>query len=58
MSCLRRFASGWIASPRGFGILSVWLPCLMITGQANRQSFKCLLAGSHDWVGACDMPDH
>jgi hypothetical protein len=29
----------------------VWLPCLMITGQANRQSFKCLLAGSHDSVG-------
>jgi hypothetical protein len=38
--------------------LREWLPCLMITGQANRQSFKCSLAGSHHSVGACDMPDH
>ena len=36
----------------------VWLPCLMITGQANGQSFKSSLAGSHHSVGACDMPDH
>jgi hypothetical protein len=36
----------------------VGLPCLMITGQANRQSFKCSLAGSHHSVRACDMPDH
>jgi hypothetical protein len=36
----------------------VWLPCLMITGQANRQALKSSLAGSHHSVGACDMPDH
>lgn len=36
----------------------VWLPCLMITGQANRQSFESSLAGSHHSVGPCDMPDH
>jgi hypothetical protein len=43
------------ASSDDFG---VWLPCLMITRQANRQSFKSSLAGSHHSVGACDMPDH
>jgi hypothetical protein len=36
----------------------VGLPCLMITGKANRQSFKRSLAGSHHSVGACDMPAH
>jgi hypothetical protein len=36
----------------------VWLPCLMITSQPNRQSFKSSLAGSHHSVGACDMPNH
>jgi hypothetical protein len=34
----------------------VGLPRLMITGQANRQSFKSSLACSHHSVGACDMP--
>jgi hypothetical protein len=36
----------------------VGLPCLMITGQANRQLLKSSLAGSHHSVGAGDMPDH
>jgi hypothetical protein len=36
----------------------VWLSCLMITGKANRQSFKSSLASSHHSVGACDVPDY
>ena len=36
----------------------IWLPCLMVTGQANGQSFQSSLAGSHHSVRACDMPDH
>jgi hypothetical protein len=35
----------------------IWLPCLMITGQANRQAFKSSLACSHRSIGAGDMPD-
>ena len=36
----------------------VWLPCLLITGKANGESFKSSLAGSHHSVGARDVPDH
>jgi hypothetical protein len=36
---------------------AVWLPCLMITGKANGQSFKSSLASSHHSVGAGDVPD-
>ena len=55
-ACSEAFPS--INSEAGSDDFWVWLPCLMITGQANRQSFKSPLAGSHHSVGACDMPDH
>jgi hypothetical protein len=55
-ACSEPFSS--INGESGSDDIWVWLPCLMITGQANRQSFKSSLAGSPHSVGACDMPDH
>ena len=55
-ACSEAFST--INGEAGGDDLWVWLPCLMITGQANGQFFKSSLAGSHHSVGACDMPDH
>ena len=55
-ACSEAFSS--INDEAGSDDIWVWLPCLMITGKGNGESFKSSLASSHHSVRACDMPDH